>query len=411
MANPDHVAVLRKGRDFWNRWRKENPDIKPDLKHFGVDRNIDYSGCFCEVETDFSKYDLRDVELSHSVILRPNFFGADLRGADLSHASFVSANLKEANLSKAYFIEASLPFSDFGGQNLTEVLLGSAVLNNSDFSRANLSGVYLRGTNFSSSNLTAADLSNTDLTAANLNDANCENANLTAANLEYASLVSTNFAYAALTECRIFGISAWDLKLENTIQANLVVTKSDEPTITVDNIEVAQFIYLMLNNRKIRNIIDTITSKVVLILGSFKNERKKVLDALRDQLRYRDFTPVLFDFAKPSSRDLTETISTLAHMACFVIADLTDAKSIPQELQKIIPNLPSLPVRPIILENQFEYAMFKDFGAYLSVLPPYRYQNTDHLLDTLVDKVVDPAMHKAQEIHERRKAFEQELEN
>jgi hypothetical protein len=35
----------------------------------------------------------------------------------------------------------------------------------------------------------------------------------------------------------------------------------------VDNIEVVQFIYLMLNNQKIRDVIDTITSKAVLISG------------------------------------------------------------------------------------------------------------------------------------------------
>jgi hypothetical protein len=96
-------------------------------------------------------------------------------------------------------------------------------------------------------------------------------------------------------------------------------------------------------------------------------------------------------------------------MARFVIADITDAKSIPQELQKIVPNLPSLPIRPIIVENQYEYAMFKDFGGYLSVLPPYRYRDTDHLLESLEEQVISPALKKAEEIEERRKAFEQEL--
>src|SRR5262249_53715738 len=62
---------------------------------------------------------------------------------------------------------------------------------------------------------------------------------------------------------------------------HLVITRDDEPTVTVDNIEVAQFIYLMLHNQKIRDVIDTITSKAVLILGRFTDERKAVLDALR----------------------------------------------------------------------------------------------------------------------------------
>ena len=82
-----------------------------------------------------------------------------------------------------------------------------------------------------------------------------------------------------------------------------------EPEITVDNLEVAQFIYLLLNNERIRHVIDTITSKAVLILGRFTPERKAVLDALREELRKRDYLPVLFDFDKPASKDLTETVS------------------------------------------------------------------------------------------------------
>ena len=88
---------------------------------------------------------------------------------------------------------------------------------------------------------------------------------------------------------------------EGTKQRNLVITDQDEPEITTDDLEVAQFLYLMLHNDKLRRVIDTITSKVVLILGRFSTERKQVLDALRDELRKRDYVPVLFDFEKPRS--------------------------------------------------------------------------------------------------------------
>jgi len=56
---------------------------------------------------------------------------------------------------------------------------------------------------------------------------------------------------------------------------------------------MAQFIYLLLNNQKVRDVIDTITSKVVLILGRFTSERKVILDALKDELRRQNYTPVL----------------------------------------------------------------------------------------------------------------------
>jgi hypothetical protein len=127
--------------------------------------------------------------------------------------------------------------------------------------------------------------------------------------------------------------------------------------ITVDNLEVAQFIYLLLHNEKIREVIDTITSKVVLILGRFTPERKAVLDAMREELRRRNYLPILFDFEKPARRDLTETVSTLAHMARFIIADITEAKSIPQELQRIVLDLPSVGSTPL---NRGHAARIKD---------------------------------------------------
>jgi hypothetical protein len=131
----------------------------------------------------------------------------------------------------------------------------------------------------------------------------------------------------------------------------LVITRPDEPKITVDNIEVAQFIYLMLNNQKVRDVIDTITSKVVLILGRFTDKRKAVLDALREELRKRDYLPILFDFEVPERRNITEIVTLLARMARFIIADLTDPSSIPQELQAIIPSV-RVPVQPLLLEGR-----------------------------------------------------------
>ena len=62
----------------------------------------------------------------------------------------------------------------------------------------------------------------------------------------------------------------WTLRnLESATQKNLIITRDGEPKITIDDLEIAQFIHILLNNQKIRKVIDTITSKVVLILGRF----------------------------------------------------------------------------------------------------------------------------------------------
>ncbi len=124
--------------------------------------------------------------------------------------------------------------------------------------------------------------------------------------------MDTDLTGADLTGCRIYGVSAWGLKLERAKQQNLVITPRNEPEITVDNIEVAQFIYLLLHNQKIRDVIDTITSKVVLILGRFTDERKAVLDALREELRKRNYLPILFDFDVPAARSGPSAFSLIA---------------------------------------------------------------------------------------------------
>ena len=178
----------------------------------------------------------------------------------------------------------------------------------------------------------------------------------------------------------------------------MIIHRWDEPEITVDNIEVAQFIYLILNNQKIRRVIDTITSKVVLILGRFTHERKAVLDALRDELRKRDYLPILFDFEKSTSRTTVETITLLVRMARFVIADISDAKSVLQELQAIVPELPSVPVQPVIVASQEEPGMFDFYRRFPWFLPVHRYDTPAQLLSELSDRVIKPSEAKVLEI-------------
>lgn len=203
-------------------------------------------------------------------------------------------------------------------------------------------------------------------------------ANLRGANLSNVALVKTRLEKVNLTNCCIYGISAWDVVLDaETQQHDLIITPPDQPSITVDNLEVAQFAYLLLRNEKIRHVIDTITSKVVLILGRFTPEQKAVLDGLREALRKRDRLPVIFDFDKLATRDTHETITTLAGMARFIIADITDPKSIPQELGSIVPDLPSVPVLPIIQEGSEPWGMYDHIKRNPWVLPLVRYSTRE----------------------------------
>jgi hypothetical protein len=75
---------------------------------------------------------------------------------------------------------------------------------------------------------------------------------------------------------------------------------------TSHELEKPGFLYLLLNNQKLRDVIDTIAKKAVLILGRFTLRRKAILDVKREALRTHAYVPILFDFDKPASRDLTE---------------------------------------------------------------------------------------------------------
>jgi len=281
-------------------------------------------------------------------------------------------------LSYAGLYEADLRFANLTG----------AILNYTDLNHADLSGAILHWT----------ILNHTDLSLAKLAYAELYRADLSEVDLQGTILVETNFKEATLTNCRIHGISAWDLKLDGAKQRDLIITPVDEPIITVDNLEVAQFIYLLLHSQKIRDAIDTIAKKAVLILGRFTDERKTVLDAIRDELRIRDYLPILFDWDKPASRNLVETVSTLAHLSRFVIADITDAKSIPAELMSIVPSLPSVAVQPLMLSSDYEYTLFDHILSFKSVLSVYLYDTPEMLLANLKEHVIDPAEAKAREL-------------
>jgi hypothetical protein len=289
------------------------------------------------------------------------------------------------------------------GVNLHGVDLRMATLRKTNLRMANLGEADLRGANLrkatlSQTNFDGANLGGADLQAASLRGASLIRAKLPKANLSNVSLVDADLTAADLSGCRIYGMSAWKLILKDTTQKDLVITARDESEVTLDNIEVAQFVYLLLNNAKIRDVIDTITSKTVLILGRFTNERKAILDALRDELRKRDYVPILFDFDNPASRSRDETITLLARMARFVIVDISDAKSVLQELRAVVPELPSVPVQPLIITTQEDPGMF-DFYRRLSwFLPVHRYDTPERLLADISNRVIRPAEAKVREL-------------
>ena len=266
------------------------------------------------------------------------------------------------------------------GVNLSQADLKEADLRQADLSQANLWGAYLWKANLGRANLSGADL--------------------TGADLREAILVHTQVDKAKASGSRIYGVNVWDLRGNFEEQKDLVITPEAYPSqITVDNIKVAQFIYLILNNEEIRDVINTLTSKSVLILGRFSiPERKGILDALRNKLREYNLLPIVFDFDRPTDKDFTETIKTLAGLCYFVIADITNPKSSPLELQATVPDY-QIPFVPIIQEGEQPFAMMVDLQKkYPWVLDTLSYNSIETLIKALKLAIIDPAIQKHNEL-------------
>jgi len=462
------AADLLKQGIFWTtlaEWRKANPGAVPNLAKASL-RSADLSeGDLSGVnltDADLTGANLTDTKLSEADLRGATFVDANLTGADLSYvfgnsadfsganlqnarftkALFDSARLVRANLSGANFGEADFIRSDLTGANLRDANFFKAAFEGARFTRADLTGADLADADFelaslddaclnnaklyntslskadlSRAVLTGADLAYANLSQANLSDANCAGVNLQGA-LLFGSICSrtdlrgalllntvaiqTDFTGADLTGCRVYGLSAWDVKLEDTKQTKLVITR-EEPHVHVDDLEVAQFIYLLLHREKLRNVLTTLGERTVLILGRF-TERKALLEGIADKLRTLGYLPIVFDFDRPTDRDLTETVKILAGLSVFVVADITNPRSVPLELQATVPDY-MVPFVTLVERGQPVFGMFDDLPRkYDWALPLLEYSSADSLLAAFERKVVAPALDKLAEVR-RRKAL------
>ena len=326
--------------------------------------------------------------------MRPDLREANLNGAKLGFADLIDADLNGAEL-----IAADLRGARLSGARLTGANLSRANLVRADLLQANLDGANLSG-----ADLQDADLSGADLGAADLKRALLIRTNLSGADLSATRLLRTNLIGATLTDCRIYGASAWDVVLTTeTKQHGLIITHPEDPEVTVDDLEVAQFVYLLLHNEKLRKVIDTVGKKGVLLLGRFTEGRVEVLERLRDELRKRGYLPIVFNFAKPETKDFTETVRLLAGLSKFVIADLSSPKSAPYELGAIVSQT-MIPFQPIISEDDTPFSMLQDLWINHPdrVFQPIHYSSVDALIASLDEKIIRPAEARFVELLKRK---------
>jgi hypothetical protein len=254
-----------------------------------------------------------------------------------------------------------------------------------------LQGSRLSEVELTGAKMNGANLRNTDLFGVNFNRTKLVHACLEDVDLRESHFIQTDLSGASIKNALIYGISVWDIKTKDLSQENLIIKPSAGPSFTVDDLEVAQFIYLMLNNEKIKHVIEEITSKAVLILGRFGiPERKAVLDAVKDKLRKIEgkYLPIVFDFEGPVNQKMKDTVILLARMSKFIIVDVTDPSSAPYEIGILDQNNIRVPIQPIIQKSQQEFSMLPTDSPFL---PIYRYDTQESLLENIASAIIAPA--------------------
>ncbi|MGD0693981.1 MAG: toll/interleukin-1 receptor domain-containing protein [Terriglobia bacterium] len=133
MANEEHVKILEQGVEAWNQWRRDNPEVRPDL----------------------SDADLHEAKLSEANLGGADLAAADLSGANLMGADFRLANLTGADLGRAFLSNTNLALSRLNGANLGWTDLIGANLTQAELDGADLSNAFVGATMFANSDLSS----------------------------------------------------------------------------------------------------------------------------------------------------------------------------------------------------------------------------------------------------------------
>jgi uncharacterized protein YjbI with pentapeptide repeats len=409
MANAGQIELIRDRIEHWNDWRRKNTRVLPDLA--GADlTELNLAGA------NFAKADLSGARLS----------GANLSGANLTRAKLFRADLSQADLSRATLFKANLSQADLAGANLNGADLSGAFLIRANLSGASLTGACLKGANlgqaslfraklvqavlreasFFKSDLSEADLSEADLEGANLQEAILDQTNLRAAkasgaNLCFATLLRTNLEGAVLDRCAVYGVSLWEAKLSGSRQRDLDIMPAQEPVLSVDSLQTAQLVGLLLHHEHARYDVFSITLNTVLVIGRFPEERQPVLAAIKEALRRSEYSPLVLDFDLPGSSDKAEIVKSLGRMSRFVVADLTEDPRIAETLDAVVHFLPAIPVQPIGRAGMEPAVLDSHYRKYRWVLPFWGFRDPEDLAARFGPEVVLPAEQKAAEIRQK----------
>jgi uncharacterized protein YjbI with pentapeptide repeats len=372
------LGLLKQGAAGWNAWRAAHRKLRP---HFH-EANL--------IGADLRKADLREMGFREACLSEANLEAADLTRADFRRAHLRGARLHRARLHQADLSRAELREADLRRADLREVDLREADVREADLRRADLRKADLRGANLIGARFERADLREARLSLADFTLAGLGEADLRGADLSGCRLVETELQNANLSGCRVFRVAAWAADLQGASQTNLLITRDGEPAIAVDGLEVAQYVAMILGSQVLRGAIAPKVKNAVLVVGCFAPKRTGFSDAIRKELRRRDYLPILLDPAGSSSRDWLGLLSALARLSRFAIVDLSRPSNIPKDWLAVIPTR-GMPVQPIHDGSVRSPEPFWRSARSPWVLRAHQYSDLEHLARSLYQQAIRPA--------------------
>ncbi len=108
MANAEHVKILSSGVKRWNKWRRENLKIIPDLSSADL-CNANFEGAYLQ-RVDLSYTNLSSAFLSRAYLTKANLRGAQMPFAILQDANLHRTDLRDADLTDAHSIPQELSY-------------------------------------------------------------------------------------------------------------------------------------------------------------------------------------------------------------------------------------------------------------------------------------------------------------
>jgi uncharacterized protein YjbI with pentapeptide repeats len=273
MADPEHVAALKQGRDAFRVWRDQHRETVPDLS--GADftgedlTGVNLDGCDLSAaifrNANLSSAQLANARLEQADLSEAKCEGTNFNQVDLRTIAYRGAIFRRASFENALIPHGLLRSTDCRGANFAQTDLSAADLSGRDFASCNfqnakLANTRLRKANLKAARLTGCDLSGTDMTGADCEGANFDSATLTKAFLRNANLKGSyftraNFGNADISHADFYEANLSDARMERLRGAptakNLITTRIERPVYYFDS-AILSFVDKWLDWEKVR---------------------------------------------------------------------------------------------------------------------------------------------------------------